>query len=66
MITNGQEVSGFGEGGEGDDSIHWSILDDNWILHCLSKKDGEHFYGGDAFELVHESTQKILKMSRYY
>jgi hypothetical protein len=41
-------------------------VDDNWILHCLNKQNGEQFYGGDIFELVHENTEKKLKMSRYY
>ena len=49
MITLGQEVSAFGHGGEGDDN-------DNWILKCLKKGDGELFFGGDVFELIHENT----------
>jgi hypothetical protein len=43
MITNGQEVSAYGNGGKGNDSNFLSIykyLDDNWILECLNKKSG--------------------------
>ena len=45
---------------------HHILVDDNWILECLKKKAGENFYGGDIFALVHENTEKRLKMSRYY
>lgn len=36
------------------------------MLQCKAKQAGEPFYGGDLFELVHENTNKRLKMSRYY
>lgn len=42
------------------------ISDDNWILSCLKKEAGENFYGEDVFELIHENTEKRIKMSRYY
>ena len=32
----------------------------------MQKSAGEQFYGGDIFALVHENTEKTLKMSRYY
>jgi hypothetical protein len=35
-------------------------------MRCLGKPDGEPFLGGYPFELVHENTEKRLKMSRYY
>ncbi len=31
-------------------------LDDNWVLRCVNKGEGELFYGGDLIELVHENT----------
>ena len=34
------------------------MLDDNWVIKCLNKKDGDEFFGGDVFELVHENTDK--------
>ena len=40
--------------------------DDNWIIQCLKKQDGEKFTGGYHFELVHENTEKNMKMSKYY
>ena len=40
MITKNQEVSCFGQSGEGDDSKAFIILDDNWVLKCLNKKEG--------------------------
>ena len=36
------------------------------MLRCKNKPSGEQFFGGDIFELVHENTEKVLKMSRYY
>lgn len=42
------------------------ISDDNWVLRCVSKREGEQFEGGDVFELVHENTEKRVKASRYY
>jgi hypothetical protein len=30
------------------------------------KSAGQPFFGGDVFELIHENTEKRLKMSRYY
>jgi hypothetical protein len=41
-------------------------VDDNWILQCKGKPNAQPFYGGDMFELIHENTEKRLKMSRYY
>lgn len=35
-------------------------------MKCLAKEDGQQFYGGDLFSLIHEDTEKRLKMSRYY
>jgi len=32
----------------------------------LNKKEGDDFFGGDVFELVHENTEKKIKMSKYY
>lgn len=32
------------------------MQDDNWVLRCVSKQEGESFYGGDVLELVHENT----------
>lgn len=32
----------------------------------MKKKDGENFTGQDEFELIHENTEKKLKMSKYY
>ena len=31
-------------------------IDDNWMIKCMSKQDGEKFFGGDVFELIHENT----------
>lgn len=48
----------------------WQYLfayeDDNWVLKCVTKSDGELYYGGDVIELVHENTEKRLRNSRYY
>ena len=49
MITNGQEVSAFGTNGVGNDSKNCFKLDDNWILKCLNKEEGEKFNAGDLF-----------------
>lgn len=32
----------------------------------MNKKEGDDFFGGDVFELVHENTEKKIKMSKYY
>lgn len=45
---------------------YFLISDDNWILKCLNKEDGDAFFGGDIFELIHENTEKRLKMSKFY
>ena len=66
MITKNQEVSCFGNEGYGNESNFNNMLDDNWVIRCLSKTEGDNFMGGDAFELVHENTEKLLKMSKYY
>jgi dolichyl-phosphate-mannose--protein O-mannosyl transferase len=66
MITKGQEISCYGHEGLGNESIIFLILDDNWVIKCLNKKDGDEFFGGDVFELVHENTDKKVKMSKYY
>lgn len=42
------------------------IVDDNWVIKCLSKQEGDPFFGGDIFELIHENTEKKLKMSKFY
>ena len=41
-------------------------VDDNWVLRCIGKAEGVPFLGGTTFELVHENTDKLLKMSKYY
>lgn len=46
--------------------LYLQCLDDNWVLECLQKEEGELFYGGDLFALIHENTEKRMKMSRYY
>jgi hypothetical protein len=46
MITQGQEISAYGNYGFGNDN-------DNWILKCQSRKDGQDFFVGETFELVH-------------
>ena len=35
-------------------------------MRCQEKEEGEEFRAGDMFELLHENTDKVLKMSRYY
>lgn len=45
---------------------YWWISDDNWVLSCLHKEAGELFYGEDIFELIHENSERRVKMSRYY
>ena len=42
------------------------ISDDNWVLRCVNRNEGDLFYGGDIFELLHENTEKRVKASRYY
>ena len=32
----------------------------------MNKGEGESFAGGDLFELIHENTDKKLKMSKFY
>ncbi len=59
MITQAQEVSAYGNSGRG-------TTDDNWILKCKAKAKGEVLHGYDLFELHHQKTNQILKMSRYY
>ena len=66
MITKNQEVSCFGREGEGDESKFFVILDDNWVISCLNKNEGDSFFGGDIFELIHENTDKKMKMSKFY
>lgn len=45
MISGGQEVSAFGSSGEGDDSNFFFLIeDDNWILRCVNKNEGDEFY----------------------
>ncbi len=41
------------------------ILDDNWIIQCHEHKDNDPFYGGYKFDLIHENTEKHMKISRF-
>ena len=41
-----------GRGKEMTVHMQYSI-DDNWVLKCLNKNEGEKFFGGDVFELIH-------------
>lgn len=41
MVTKNQEVSAFGNGGNGNQSKIILYLDDNWIVRCMKKKEGE-------------------------
>ena len=40
MISGGQEVSTFGNGGDGDDStsLFYKNKDDNWVVRCVNKE----------------------------
>lgn len=48
MVSGGQEISAYGTEGEGNDSKTLFIQDDNWVLRCVHKSEGEQFFGGDV------------------
>jgi hypothetical protein len=43
-----------------------SNLEDNWIISCTNGKNGDELKGSNTFELIHENTDKHLKVSRFY
>ena len=51
-LSNNQEVSAFGDNGEGDDG-------DNWIVEC----DDSFWKRDDSFRLKHELTKKYLHVT---
>lgn len=51
-LSNNQEVSAFGENGEGDDG-------DNWVVEC----DDEYWSREEAVRFKHELTRKYLHVS---
>jgi dolichyl-phosphate-mannose--protein O-mannosyl transferase len=51
-LSNNQEVSAFGEMGEGDDG-------DNWIVEC----DDEYWQRDEGVRLKHELTKKFLHVT---
>lgn len=40
--------------------------EDNWIIACTNGKNGDNLKGSHTFELIHEATDKHLKISRYH
>ena len=55
-LTKNQEVSGFGEAGEGDGG-------DNWKVMCVSSPEMKYWMRGSPIELVHVDTNKYLTTS---
>ena len=37
-------------------------LEDNWIISCTNGKNGDELKGSNTFELIHENTDKHLKV----
>ena len=61
-ITNKNEVSAYGDDGEGDEG-------DNWIIECINKKDkvgnpGEKIYGNTVIQLKHKLTNTHLSCEK--
>ena len=52
-VSGRQEVSGFGENGEGDDG-------DNWYIQCKDKLDGDYIDGKTEFHLKHANSGQFL------
>ena len=40
--------------------------EDNWIIACTNGRSGEELRGAHTFELIHESTDKRLRVSRFH
>lgn len=51
-LSNNQEVSAFGENGDGDES-------DNWTIEC----DGTNWERDDQVRIKHEATKKYLHIT---
>jgi dolichyl-phosphate-mannose--protein O-mannosyl transferase len=52
-VSGRQEVSGYGENGEGDSS-------DNWILECHNSNEGDDVTGNSQFYIKHQSSGQYL------
>lgn len=53
MISQKNEVTGFGSGENGDD-------DDNWEVQCERVKEGEMLLGSISFNLRHQKNKSYL------
>ncbi|CAD8056362.1 unnamed protein product [Paramecium primaurelia] len=56
-FSGNQEVSAYGDNGNGDTS-------DDWILECIDNKNGDHFQASMWFYLKHKLTQKYLRSNK--
>jgi dolichyl-phosphate-mannose--protein O-mannosyl transferase len=56
-VSNRQEVSCFGDGGDGD-------VADNWVIECKEAIKGDPITGKTLFYLQHDETKKYLHTDR--
>ena len=63
-VSGRQEVSGFGDNGDGDGGMFTSIcnvnIGDNWVIECDSNDKDGYVFGKTLFYLHHRDTKMYL------